>query len=242
LKKKFDILGIIPARGGSRGIPHKNIKQLAGRPLIYYAIKLAQRAKRRGVITDYLISTDDKRIRAIAKRYGGVIPFLRPKQLATDKSPVIDTVIHAVKWWEQEHKRKVHSILLLQPTNPLTGIEDLIKAVKVYLINQPAAKSLISVCDAQHVRLPTLYYTKGRYLRQVVKNINPVKPRQNLKKIYWRNGSIYITRRDLLFKKRAMLDKNPFFCEISRFHSVAIDDMFDWILAEFLLQYDKKQK
>ena len=230
------IVAIIPARGGSKGIPHKNIKPLNGRPLIHYAIELAREAQKRGIITDHIVSTDSEKIASIAKDSGGNVPFLRPAELATDDSPVIDTAIHAVNWWEKNHGDTIHSILILQPTNPLTAGEDLENSIRYYLKNQPEAKCLISVCDAQHVRLPTLYHKKGKRLEQILKEVNPTERRQALQKLYWRNGAVYITRRDLLLKEKKIISENPLFYEMPRSRSVAIDDMFDWSLAEMLIR------
>jgi len=229
------IIAIKPARGGSKGIPEKNIKLFNGKPLIYYAIKLAKESEKKGIIVDHIVSTNDREIASMARNIGGNVPFLRPESLATDDSLVIDTIMHAVEWWEQQHNDVVHSILLLQPTNPLTAIEDVDNSVKYYLDNQPKAKCLISICDAQHVRLPTLYYKYGKYLEQVSKKVNLVVRRQELRQLYWRNGAIYISRRDLFLKGGRLINDTPLFYEMSRFRSVAIDDMFDWTVAEFLL-------
>jgi len=231
------IITIIPARGGSKGIPEKNIKLFKGKPLIYYAIKLAKESEKKGIIVDHIVSTNDREIASMARNIGGNVPFLRPDSLATDDSLVIDTIMHAVEWWEEQHNDVVHSILLLQPTNPLTAIEDVEHSVAYYLDNQPKAKCLISICDAQNMRLSTLYYKKGRYLEQLLKEIDPVVKRQALRRLYWRNGAIYISRRDLFLEGRRLINDKPLFYEMSRFRSVAIDDMFDWCLAESLLHY-----
>jgi len=234
------IIAVIPARGGSRGIPNKNIKPFNGKPLIYYAINLANEAERKDVIAGHIVSTDDEEIASIAKKMGGNVPLLRPSELATDNSPVIDTVIHAVSWWEEFHKDVLHSVLLLQPTNPLTALSDIENSTKYYLNNQPDAKCLISVCDASHVRLSTLYHKRGGYLEQLLKEAYPVLRRQASKRLYQRNGAVYIARRDLLLEERRIVNGNPLFYEMPRFRSIAIDDVFDWTLAEFLMLRNKK--
>lgn len=234
------ILAIVPARSGSKGIPDKNIRLFNGRPLIHYAIELARRAEKKGIIIDHIVSTDDEEIASAAKEIGGNVPFLRPHELAGDNSPVIDAVIHALKWWEESHKNELHSILLLQPTNPLTTLSDIEDSTKHYLNNQPDAKCLISVCDAQHARPSTLYYEKGKYLEQLLKEIDPLARRQTSRGLYQRNGAIYITRRDLLLKEYKIVNENPLFYEIPRNRSVAIDDPLDWDIAEFLIKRNKK--
>jgi len=233
--KNPKIVAIIPARGGSKGIPHKNIKLLDGKPLIHYAIELAKEAQRKGVIFDHIVSTDSEDIASIAKELEGNVPFLRPAELATDGSAVVDTAIHAVNWWEKNQGDIIHGILILQPTNPLTAGEDIENSVKHYLDNQPEAKCLISVCDAQHIRLSSLYHEKGGYLEQVFKDVDPAERRQALKKLYWRNGAVYITRRDLLLGERRIINENPLFYTMPRERSVAIDDIYDWNIAELFI-------
>ena len=234
------ILAIIPARSGSKGIPKKNIKLLNNKPLIHYPIKLAKEAEEKDIIVGHLVSTDNKEIASIAKENGGNAPFLRPAALAADDSPVIDTIIHSVNWWEEHHKDTIHSVLILQPTNPLTAIEDISESIRRYLDNQPEANCLISICDAQYVRLPTLYHKKGKYLEQVLKEIDPAARKQALRRLYWRNGAIYISRRDLLLEGRKIIDDGPVYYEMPRARSFAIDDEFDWDMAKFLMGYNRK--
>jgi CMP-N,N'-diacetyllegionaminic acid synthase len=241
MPKNLKILAVIPARGGSKGIPGKNVRLFNGRPLINYAILLAKQAEKKGLIAGHIVSTDDKRIGLLAKKLGGNVPFLRPKKFAGADSLTVDVVIHAVKWWEKIHNDKIHSTLLLQPTNPLTTIEDIDNALKTYRKNQPKARCLISICDSQHVRPQTLYYKRGKYLKQLIKGANPLIRRQATPNIYWRNGAIYLTRRDLLFGERKIIDDRPIFYEMPRFRSIAIDDMFDWTIAEFLKSYQQKE-
>jgi CMP-N-acetylneuraminic acid synthetase len=238
MKKKIRIIAIIPARGSSKGIPHKNIKSFNGKPLIHYAIQLAYEAKKRGIIADHIVSTDDEKIASVAKKRGGNVPFLRPRELATDHSAVIDTVKHAVRWWEEYHQDVLHSVLLLQPTNPLTRIEDVKKSISHYVANQPQSQCLISICEAPYnVRQHTLYYLKDKYLERTIKSVKHEMRRQDLPALYWRNGAIYITRRDLILEKGKMLSSKPLFYKMSKFHSIAIDEEFDWIIGEFLLRH-----
>lgn len=238
----MNIIAIIPARCGSRGIPGKNIKPLQGRPLIGYVISLAKQAEKGGLIKEHIVSTDDQKIAGVAKRLGGNVPFLRPQKLAGDSAQTVDVVLHAVRWWEKHHKDKIHSVLLLQPTSPLTTIKDIDSALKIYLTHQPRASCLISVCEATHVRPQTLYYEKGKYLTQFIKDNDSLRLRQESRKTYWRNGSIYITRRDLLLQSKRLLNAQPLFYQMPRFRSIAIDDMFDWATARFLFSYQGKKK
>ncbi|MGD2095807.1 MAG: acylneuraminate cytidylyltransferase family protein [Phycisphaerales bacterium] len=240
MAEKAKIIAVIPARGGSKGIARKNIKPLDNKPLIYYAIELAQKAEGKGIILDHIVSTDDREIASIAEQIGGNVPFLRPHKLATDDSPVIDAITHAVRWWEKSHQKVLHSVLLLQPTNPLTILKDIEDSTKHYLNNQPNAKCLISICDAQHVRLSTLYYKRRKFVEIITKNIGPEIRRQDLRKVYWRNGAVYMVRRDMLLEEKKVIGDNPLFYEMPRSRSITIDDTFDWMLAELLMGRRKK--
>jgi len=230
------IVAIIPARSGSRGIPNKNINSFNGKPLVSYAIGLAREAEKKGLIADHIVSTDSEQIASIAKEAGGNVPFLRPGELATDSSAVVGAAAHAVKWWEESHSDVLHSVLLLQPTNPLTAPEDIERAIGHYLDNQPDAPCLISVCDAQHLRLSTLYHKEDRYLEQLLQDADPLVGRQAVRRIYQRNGAIYITRRDLLLTEGKIVDGRPLFYEMPRSRSIAIDETLDWDLAEYIMR------
>jgi len=238
--KNPKIIAIIPARGGSKGIPHKNIKSFNGKPLIHYAIELAKEAQRKGVICDHIVSTDSEEIASIAKEVEGNVPFLRPTELATDGSAVVDTAIHAVNWWENNRGDTIHSIIILQPTNPLTVVEDVENSIRHFLENQPEARCLVSVCDAQHIRLSSLYHEKDMHLEQVFKDMDPAERRQAIKKLYWRNGAVYIARRDLLLKEKKIISETPLFYTMPRERSVAIDDIFDWNIAELFINRTDK--
>lgn len=223
------ILAIIPARSGSKRLPNKNIRRLNGKPLIHYPIELAIQAEKKGLIIGHIVSTDDEKIVSVAKEAGGNISFIRPANLAGDDSNVVDTAIHAVNWWQDNHDEMIDSVLLLQPTSPLTTIEDIEKALGHYIQHQ--AKCLISVCKAKRGQLNTVYCEKGYYLEKVFTD-----SRKFSGEFYWRNGGIYITRCDLLFGKRVFIDESPIFYEMPRLRSVAIDNMFDWIIAECFMK------
>lgn len=226
------ILAIIPARGESKRLPGKNIKLLNGKPLVYYPIELAIQAEQKGLIIGHVVSTDDEKIASVAKEAGGNVSFLRPSELASDDSNVVDTAIHAVHWWQDNHDEMIDSVLLLQPTSPLTTTGDIEKALGHYI--QQQAKCLISVCKAKRGQLSTVYREKGEYLEQVFTDSSRFSG-----KFFWRDGGIYIAQCDLLFDKKTFIDESPAFYEIPRLRSVNIDDMFDWVLAESLVKCAK---
>ena len=145
LRKK--ILGVIPARGGSKGIPKKNITDLCGRPLISYTINAAKKSK---YLTDLIITTDSKEIAAVAEAFGGHVPFIRPKELSEDSTPSAPVVAHAVEFMEAEKKIRYDAVMLLQPTTPLRNTADIDTAIKLWVSERvDSVVSVVSV-DAEH--------------------------------------------------------------------------------------------
>ena len=131
-KNQVKILAIIPARGGSKGVPRKNIIPLCGKPLIAYTIETSQKSK---LIDSTIVSTDDKEIAKIASDYGGDVPFLRPSELATDDSPDIDYLKHALEWVEKHRKWYPEILVILQPTLPFRTVEDVDNTLQ-FMIDQ----------------------------------------------------------------------------------------------------------
>jgi CMP-N-acetylneuraminic acid synthetase len=227
------ILGVIPARGGSKGIPRKNVRALAGLPLIAYPIRAAAGSAR---LTRCIVSTDDPEIAATARTYGGEVPFIRPEELARDQTPTGPVLRHAVDWFEQSQGRQVFAVVTLQPTTPLCRSPDIDAAIGLFCANQPDADSLISVCDAAEHHPLTLYHREGAYLNPFVTGIDPNTRRQEFPPVFWRNGAIYITRRDLLFAQSRVVSDRPLAYVMPRSQSANIDEPIDLAIAELMLQ------
>lgn len=225
--KKF--LAIIPARGGSKGIPRKNIKLLRGKPLIYYTIKAALACKK---IDRVVVSTEDKEIAKISLKLGAEVPCLRPKQLAGDKAPTLPVLQHMVDYLKNKEKYKPYAVLTLQPTSPLRTKKHLAEAISLFL-NDQKADSLVSVVKIPHNMVPeSIMKLRGKYL----KDYSPLKRvlrRQDKPVYYARNGAaIYITKTEKLKYYIRGGKVLPFF--MSKLESVDIDDPEDWTLVEKL--------
>ena len=139
-KPNLNILAIIPARGGSKGLPGKNIKPFLGKPLLAYTIEEAKRSK---YITKIVLSTDDTAIAQVGKKYGAEIPFLRPSELATDTSLAPDAYIYTIERLKNEQGYAPEIVVILQPTSPLRTVDDIDAAISLYL--EKNADSVISV-------------------------------------------------------------------------------------------------
>ena len=145
-----NILGVITARGGSKGVPRKNIKDLGGKPLIAYTIEVAKKSE---LITHLITSTDDQKIAEIAKKYGCNVPFLRPKELARDNTPTLPVLQHATEFMEKKLGIKFDYLVLLQPTSPFRIAEDIDKTIQL-LIDTPEADSSVSICEVEKNQHP----------------------------------------------------------------------------------------
>lgn len=226
------MIAIIPARGGSKGLPGKNIKALGNKPLITHTIEAALRAQK---VTRIIVSTDDQEIADIALEYGAEVPFLRPKELAADDSLAVDNYIYTLDRLEKEGNIEIKSFIVLQPTSPLRGSDDIDNAIEVF--NTKEADSVISYCKELH---PMSWHKK-------VSNEGLILPifddrignRQDEEPTYFPNGSIFIFRSDLI-KNRSYYSERSFAYIMDRESSVDIDTIEDFDYAEYLL--NKKQK
>jgi len=225
------MLAIIPARGGSKGLPGKNIRKLNGIPLICYTIKTALKAKS---ISQVIVSTDDPEIATIAKECGAEIPFMRPQELAEDNSMVMDAYFYTVDRLFKESKKPILSFAALLPTVPLRLPEDIDGAVARYESNN--ADSVISVTEAQ---VPIEWYRKinnNGTICDYLPEFNAVINRQELEQTYIPNGAIYVFRTERLRETRQYYMEKTYPYIMPRERSADIDELLDFEWAEFLLQ------
>lgn len=230
--KNKKILAIIPARGGSKGIPHKNIMKICKKPLIAYSIEAAKESK----YIDYiLVSTDDTCIKEVSLSYGAKVPFLRPDEISTDRAKSIDVVLHGIDYLK-EHNENFDYVILLQPTSPLRTSDDIDTAIESVI--EADKDSLISVCECSEN--PILMRTIEREkLKPVLEFNGDNLRRQELPTFYVFNGAIYINKVDMLQNKKEFVDENtmPFIMDSTR--SIDIDNMIDAKIAEMILKENK---
>lgn len=227
------ILGLIPARGGSKGVPGKNQKKLVGKPLICYTIAAALASN---ALEKLIVSTDDESIAQLSKNAGAEVPFLRPKALATDNSPTIDTVIHALRFYEDQNIY-FDGICLLQPTCPLRNPQDIFQAIKIF--KKKKADSLISVREVPHQYNPHWTFEQKEdslYLKIATGEKQIIPRRQALPKAYHRDGSIYITRTTVLKALNSLYGEKISWYQSPNPHYVNIDTIDDWEVAEKLIK------
>lgn len=221
------ILAVIPARGGSKGILHKNIIDLCGKPLIAYSIEAALKSK----YIDYvMVSTDDEQIAKVSKECGAHIPFMRPAELASDFSKTIDAVLYSINML-RNNGLFFSDIVLLQPTEPLRTVSDINNAIEFYFEN--GRKSLVSVSEVDDH--PLLIRTIRDNKLEPLLNTTSTCRRQDMPQFYKVNGCIYINAVERIKQDTSFNDNEiPYIMEKS--HSVDIDDQCDLALAKYYIE------
>lgn len=237
--KGKNILGLIPARGGSKGLPRKNIKPLSGKPLITWTIEQALAGKYLDIV---VVSTDDKEIVEISKKNRAEVPFIRPKELAEDNAKGINVVLHTIDWLKKNDRQKQYDLLmLLQPTSPLRAKEDIDKAIELLFLKK--AKAIVSVCEVDHHPLWTNTLPEDGCMKDFIRKEIMNKNRQELPLFYRLNGAIYLAYCNYIKERKSFFGKETFAYIMPKERSIDIDDEIDFKLAEILLtQRAKKHK
>jgi CMP-N-acetylneuraminic acid synthetase len=218
------LLALIPARGGSKGVPRKNIRDLQGRPLLAWSIEAAIRASS---VDRIMVSTEDQEIADVARTWGADVPFLRPPELARDDTPGIEPVLHALS-----RLPGYDWVLLLQPTSPLRTADDIEGIIRLCLKHD--APAAVSVCQAS--KHPQWMYRCGAEHRLIPYSDKPlVSRRQDLPPVYALNGALYLARCDWLLQRRGFIAEETLGYEMPANRSADIDSALDWQWVEFLM-------
>lgn len=228
------ILGLIPARGGSKGIPSKNIIEIYGKPLIQYSIECAKGSK---YLDRTIISTDDTKIKDVAVKCGGDVPFMRPPELALDTSKTIDAVVHAINWLK-EHGEEYDYLVLLQNTVPLRKPWHIDEAIeKLFASNE---KSLVSVTEVDENPVLMRTINEDGTVHNLL-NVNSTMRRQDFPKFYRVDGAIYIQKLDKDFGLNTSLNDGRLSYIIEERYSVDIDTYLDIRKIEYYLEQELNQ-
>ena len=221
------MIAIIPARGGSKGLPRKNVRPLHGKPLIAYTVEEALKARN---IDRVIISTDDEEIAKIAVEFGAELPFMRPAELASDTAMAVDNYIYTIDRLEKEGGKSIDAFVVLQPTSPLRIASDIDGAIELF--QKKDADSVISYTKEAHpVSWHKYLDEEGRFVDIMEANINN---RQNNRVSYYPNGAVYVFRTSII-RERKYYTKESYAYIMPRTRSVDIDFIEDFEYAEFLL-------
>jgi CMP-N,N'-diacetyllegionaminic acid synthase len=224
------ILGIIPARGGSKAIPRKNLALLANKPLLAWTVEVALES---ASLDRLVISTDDPEIAEVGKNLGAEIPFLRPTELAADTSTSMDVILHAIRWFDDNESYRPDYVLLLQPTSPLRTATDIRESIKLALAKN--ADSVVSVCEShQHP-----FWMKGVNDEDKLVDLYPQSAaptrRQDLSPVFALNGAIYLALRTFLLSERMFISDRTYAYGMPENRSLDVDTPWDLYLANLIL-------
>jgi len=240
-EKQVRIMAVIPARGGSKGVPRKNITLLGGKPLIAYTIEAARKSK---LIDAAIVSTDDAEIAEVAKKLGADVPFLRPVELAQDDSPDIGYLKHALEWVEEHRGWRPEILAILQPTMPFRRVEDVDGALR-FMVEQ-GCDSVRTLAVPTHVTPYKMWFLDDQdkgLISPVLRTddfdqLGTDVPRQKLKPCYWQPGVLMATRAEIVRTGKVWgPDLRGYVVDIRSAHD--IDEPADLEYAEFLMQKRK---
>lgn len=231
-----NILGLIPARGGSKGVPKKNIKDLMGKPLIEYTAEAAKKSK---YIDHLIVSTDSEEIAEVCRSIHLDVPFIRPDYLASDSAKAIGVIQHAITTMEEIDGVTYDLVVYLEPPNPLRLVDDIDTCLDLFEEHQPDC--VVTVQEANQFHPILMKKIEGDRLQPIWKDEPEGVPRQLYSPTaYMRNGAVYVFRKELimegiLYGKEIL----PYVMPVDR--SVCIDDMMDWYVAEAWMKKNKEK-
>jgi len=238
MKENSKFLGVITARGGSKRLKRKNALLLLGKPLIAYVIEAAKKSK---LLDRVIVTTDDEEIANTAKEYGAEVPFMRPDELATDTASSEDVVRHAVEWLEKNEGYNCDFVVTLQPTSPLVDGSHIDTCIEK--MTELNCDSVISVIETPYP--PYWMYKENAdrlkpFLQDKIEYDN--KHRTELEKTYQANGAVYVTKRDVLMNENRIIGKDCGFIVMNRKDSIDIDTIYDFKVAETIIQERKNER
>ena len=226
-------LYVIPARGGSKGIPHKNIKPLAGKPLIGYSIDVARQL---AADDDICLTTDDPEIAATAESMGLNVPFLRPASLATDTCGTYEVLIHALDFY-RDRGIDYDTLVLLQPTSPMRTADDVRAALALY---SPDIDMVVTVKEAASNPYYNCYETDNDGFLHISKGDGGYTRRQDAPKVWEYNGAVYVINVESLRRMPLSAFNRRRMSVMPAERSVDLDTPVDWLIAEKLIENAKQ--
>ncbi len=234
--KNRTIIAVIPARGGSKGLPGKNIRPLCGRPLIEWTIL---RALESTLVDCVCVTTDSEQIATIARKAGAEVPFLRPGELASDTSPTLAAVEHALEFYARAQQREFDYLALLEPTSPLRHPGDIDAMLRKLIDGETDFDSITSIGEiAEH---PAIVKRKlGDTLIPYCPDLPTASRRQDNDAAYFPYGVGYMVRVEALLRERTFYAKRGTYYEIRRYQNFEIDDLQDFLCVEAIMKHEWK--
>ncbi|MDA0911224.1 MAG: acylneuraminate cytidylyltransferase family protein [Proteobacteria bacterium] len=228
------VLGIIPARGGSKGLPGKNILPMCGKPLIGWTINTAKKSR---YLDSILVTTDDKKIANIAKSFGAYVPFIRPAEFATDQSSTYDVIRHAVSYFKDVECKEFDYIVLLEPTSPLREDDDIDKMLELIVARENEYDSIISVGEVtEHPSIMKRLVADG--IEPFCPSLSQTTRRQDNTAAYFPFAVAYIAKTSSLLEENTFYTRRCMHFLIKRYQNYEIDDIYQFLCAESVMKYE----
>ncbi len=229
-------LGLIPARGGSKGIKKKNIKNLLGKPLISYTIECARACS---FIDRVIVSTDDPEIAEISKEWGAEVPFKRPPELAEDSTPMLPVMQHAIETAETVYKEKVDILILLDPTSPLRKVQDIEQALSIFNKDK-TCQAVISGCKAHHSPYFNMVRLEDDFVQILNHSDKDIGCRQDCPPVFDLDTTVWIYSREAIMDIGKRIPPHTRLYRVPEERSIHIDTELDFKLVEFLMRESKE--
>jgi len=232
--KRRRVIAIIPARGGSKGLPGKNIRTLCGKPLIAWSVEAGLASR---YIDEVMVTTDSEEIALIAREFGASVPFLRPAELANDTASSIAVIRHVIEYYEKNMREYFDYTVLLEPTSPLRETVDIDNAIEK-LLNSSEARAIVGICKTESQNPAFLIKKKlDEFLVGYEDPDMKVLRRQEIGDVYFFEGSVYASETSTLLEKSTFYHDKTIGYEFPKWKSIEIDDLDDFIMAEALMNY-----
>lgn len=228
------VIAIIPARGGSKGLPSKNIKLLCGKPLIVWTIQVALKSK---LIDELVVSTDNQQIADIARGAGASVPVLRPAEIATDKAPTIDVIDHTLDYFRSKKAQTFDYVVLLEPTSPLREDDDIDNMLLKLHVSAESFDSIVSLGEVgEHPSI--MKRLSGEKIEPFCSELQIATRRQDLQPAFFPYGVAYIAKAGSLMAERTFYAKRCTYYSIKRYQNYEIDDIYDFLAVENIMRYE----
>ena len=232
------VIGIIPARAGSKGLPGKNIKELCGKPLITWSIEAGLKSRYIDVV---VVSTDSEEIAEIAREFGASVPFIRPHELATDETPTVDVVKHTLNFYESELSRSFDYTVLLEPTSPVREDADIDSMLEKLEASCKSFDAIISLGEV-HEHPSIMKRINSQQVERFSKELHMTARRQDNEIAYFPYGVAYISKTNTFMKEETFYPQRTTYYLIHRHQCFEIDDIYDFISIEAIMRSMEKLK
>lgn len=228
------VLAIVPARGGSKGLPGKNIRPLCGKPLIAWSIEAGLASR---YVDEVMVTTDSEEIAIAARSCGAQVPFLRPAHLALDTSPSYQAIEHAILYYKTTLHREFGYLVLLEPTSPLRETSDIDEALSM-LDRNPSADAIVGVCKAEGVHPAFMFNRQPSGMLAGYEHADPGSTRrQDVSDLYFPEGTIYASRMGAYLERKTFYHEKTMGYVVPKWKAPEVDDIYDLVMIEAIMKY-----